>query len=563
MLRLSACLLLLLCLFRPSSGQAQETAPLYQTEQEATLVQTWIETGQLQVSVPEAMLIAEGVQEPAARERYRATLAAIQAAAARKIKRRHKPQKRAKVLFDYLHKHVLKRYEASATLAQTLDQGIYNCVTATTLFYLLARAQEVPVQLMVTPVHVFAYVVTENQKWRIEATDPKRGFGFEEDMEEAIAYLLTYKLITSEDLTLLGREIIYDEYFSEATEMRSESLVAVAYHNVGVRFLEKEDLPQAFYAFEKAARMDTSAAYRGGLQLVLGLMLLAHEADLEPVFPFVHRAMEVMPTDSTFRAGLLPVLGAEVDHHLIEKRDYAAAAAAFEKAQQFFAGDSTVTEPLRQIQLGIYYNQSLVLEKEGDPAGAYVFARRAYATDSSAQVRDLYIDAAFIHARSQIERSYEPEGVAVLDTLRQHLPRHRRVADIYVRLVAMAAHRYVNRGQGEAAIALVQRVLPLQKEAPVAQEAFIGTIITYVQQERMIERAPAQAQALLLDAYAVDSTQVPVLFLLAGTYHELAMEQVRQSNYRAAWRLLQQALRYQPESDYIQRSVRQVKELID
>ena len=85
-----------------------------------------------------AMLEAEDVHDAGQVARLLGRVEEIEAESGRHVKARHRPEKRAKRLFRFLHDDVLLRYDESATLSQTLTAGRFNCVTATALYQRLA-----------------------------------------------------------------------------------------------------------------------------------------------------------------------------------------------------------------------------------------------------------------------------------------------------------------------------------------------------------------------------------------------------------------------------------------
>lgn len=61
----------------------------------------------------------------------------------------------ARALLVFLHERVFSHYDASSSdVRQTLDEGVYNCVSATVLYQVLGRRFDLPIVPIASPAHV-------------------------------------------------------------------------------------------------------------------------------------------------------------------------------------------------------------------------------------------------------------------------------------------------------------------------------------------------------------------------------------------------------------------------
>lgn len=125
----------------------------------------------------EAALIASGVTEPARLSAYRAQFDQIAQRLDREMAGTPSEPARAKAILRGLHEHVLTGcYQATCTeLDCALDQGRYNCVTATILYRCLAVRAALSLTTWAEPSHVYCRWESDPPV-EIQTTSPQ-GFG--------------------------------------------------------------------------------------------------------------------------------------------------------------------------------------------------------------------------------------------------------------------------------------------------------------------------------------------------------------------------------------------------
>jgi len=147
-------------------------------------------------SLAEATLIASGVTETgtlrahvarldACRDQLRGEITALAA------------REQAAALLRFLHHELLRgRYRAEANdLSAALAGGQFNCLTATTLFLLLADQLDLPAQAYETPGHVCACLLTAGGPVLVECTWPE-GFGTNDQRPQKTGRLVSAAALT-------------------------------------------------------------------------------------------------------------------------------------------------------------------------------------------------------------------------------------------------------------------------------------------------------------------------------------------------------------------------------
>ncbi len=178
-----------------------------------------------QFSLFDAALIASGSSDAEYAAKCRTRIERLRASVERAITDEMSVRDRAREIFRRLHAELLTgQYRATCTeLHRTLDDGHYNCVTATILYRCLCEKFGVPVKTIAETGHVYC---------RLEGDRP---IAIQTTTTEGFAAI---------DASSGGREI---------TEVQ---LLAKLYYNRGVSLLEQDQFRQAFDLLQIGHRLD-------------------------------------------------------------------------------------------------------------------------------------------------------------------------------------------------------------------------------------------------------------------------------------------------------------------
>jgi tetratricopeptide (TPR) repeat protein len=145
-------------------------------------------------------------------------------------------KEKAKIVFDYLHRNVLKEYNASATtLDVTLRTGKYNCLTATLIYALMLDDIGVKSDIVALPTHIFSRIKTEDNKIiDIENSTP---FGFDigssEDAQKNFTRITGFKYVGDSDkLETLDKQGVFSViYANRAATAFKDGFPVLAFQN--------------------------------------------------------------------------------------------------------------------------------------------------------------------------------------------------------------------------------------------------------------------------------------------------------------------------------------------
>jgi len=210
-------------------------------------------------------LAAAGLTDPAQVRQYEMRLDDL----ARELQPRPAPStnlERARAIHEFLHARVLQGgYDASLSdLGKTLDEGRFNCLSATVLIAAIGERLGLRVTAQATAEHVLAIVHDGSNRYEIETTSP--------------AWLCRPA--------------------SAGRELNQAGLIALVYYNRGRELLLQGDFRQAATANAAALALDPlCAAARDNLLATLNnwSVELAGKSDLETARAILDRAQALAP----------------------------------------------------------------------------------------------------------------------------------------------------------------------------------------------------------------------------------------------------------------------------
>ncbi len=165
------------------------------------------------------------------------------------------PREKAEAIFAFLHRRVLHGgYDLSCTdLRRVLDEGRFNCVSATVLFNHFAAAFGLDCRGLEMPGHAMSRVQLPGGAFDVETTCPG---GFHGSSGPQCASAASGKTI--------GAAAAADR--AKAREVSPVQMAAMIYYNRGVDFLSEKRFAEAAACNAKSLRLDpTNATARGNL----------------------------------------------------------------------------------------------------------------------------------------------------------------------------------------------------------------------------------------------------------------------------------------------------------
>lgn len=208
-----------------------------------------------------AALVAGGATDPAAIERYQRHVDVLVAHLRQSAAVAGSPRQRAAAVFEFMHARILRGgYQIDATVLSTvLDEGRFNCVSASVLFCYLAGQFGLDARGLELPGHAMSRLHFGSDTLDIETTCPRW-------------FRLTGDLRRQAELAAkaAGTGLSAASPDAKCREVSGVALVATIYYNRGVDLLREKRFAEAAQANAKALWLDpTSATARGNLLATL------------------------------------------------------------------------------------------------------------------------------------------------------------------------------------------------------------------------------------------------------------------------------------------------------
>ena len=148
-------------------------------------------------------------------------------------------------MFYKVHRKALKNYNQYVTLAETLNNGNYDCLTATSLYAQLLTDLGFKPEVIETTYHIYLKVFSNGQPILFESTDPINGFivGEREIAERTREY--------AQEENNLSNYYSFNNKFNESLELIK--LTGLQYFNIAVFAYNSKHLIETVDLLEKAS----------------------------------------------------------------------------------------------------------------------------------------------------------------------------------------------------------------------------------------------------------------------------------------------------------------------
>ncbi len=390
---------LAVCAVIGASTGPSEAADIADFPSDASLVEDLADGRLDSYSLAEAALVASGADTPEKLAHYRARLDEIVGAAVDRTGTSGRPERRARRLLAELHRTTLRRYDAlSDRFPDLIDQGLYNCVSATLLYVIAARQAGLELSVAETPLHVFAVLDTGYRRLDIETTSPA-GFDVKRDLRGFRSFVLANKYATEEDLARQGVEALYEEFHRLTRSTAAEQMIAFLYHNAGLRALQSGDTMAAARYLINAARIYPGLAYRSeGLRNTLAWAIREQydAGRTDEAFRLAQVAMRFFPDRATVRERFAAVAARVVEDAAL-RSDLAGAEAAETQALELIT-DEEARRKLESFTAPVLA-RAAVDSREWGTARRHAARFRAVAADPlSAEQLALWVDRQTVEA---------------------------------------------------------------------------------------------------------------------------------------------------------------------
>ena len=198
-------------------------------------------------SILAAALVASGVEDQRSLDDYLARVATLVDELARSGELTGTARQRAQAILEFLHRRILHGgYQIDCTdLRVALDEGRFNCVSASLLFHCIANQFGLHVEGLEAPGHAMSRLVLPDEVLDVETTCPT-WFRLLDDPKRQAAMVDK----------ALGLSQPRSKSTAERRVVSAVELVATIYYNRGVDLLGQREFASAVAANARALRLD-------------------------------------------------------------------------------------------------------------------------------------------------------------------------------------------------------------------------------------------------------------------------------------------------------------------
>ena len=251
-------------------------------------------------SLLDASLIASGVDRPELLQYYEDQVTALAAELSKSGPLAGTEREQAQAIFEFMHRRVLHGgYQLDCTdLALSLDEGRFNCVSASVLFNCLVARFGLTAHGLEAPGHAMSRLIVDGQPFDVETTCAT-WFRLVDDPAKQAAVVA--RMIRKQPGQGSSRP---------ARTVTPVQLIATIYYNRGVDLLAENRFHDAVRANAKALRLDAAnQTARGNLLATLNnwSINLAGSGQYARAVELLDRGLDLDPTYETFKANYVHV----------------------------------------------------------------------------------------------------------------------------------------------------------------------------------------------------------------------------------------------------------------
>ncbi|BBM83145.1 transglutaminase family protein [Candidatus Uabimicrobium amorphum] len=350
-------------------------------------------------SISEAALIASGITDKNLRTVYQKKIHSIFQTIRRDLPAKTSQKKIAFYLLLYLHKNHLQHYDIrSSSLPKLLDDGIYNCVSSSLLYNILAQKLGLDVRGVEAPEHCFSIVYHNGNAWDIETTSPA---GF-----DAAHAKDTTKITVHTDGYVMKKSL--------RREMSVDRQVAMIYYNRGVDLGKKKQYIASTVEYFKALLIDNdfhTACQNTIVNFAYYARQLSAKGKTNKALQILKLGLELAPNDKNLRNDLY-VMMRNWSIDLIQNKKFDRATQVLQKAQKYFPRDRDLAFLIcsAQLQKALGHKQNFlhamqILQRAIDSADKEI-------QSEIRQARWYVIDE---HARYQTRKNQWQKAIAIYE----------------------------------------------------------------------------------------------------------------------------------------------------
>lgn len=388
----------------------------------------------------------------------------------------------------------------------------------------MAEEFGIPFQIYETPAHVYASIRHRNEEVIVELTAPKEGFDFGSNMESLLQTLVDSKLISRDELAEKGAEQLYQEYVAKTIPISKKQLLAIQYHNDALMKASEENYEEAYDQMNKAIKLYPNDTFSEAFKYIITISQLNFTLEADKKYLLISKLLESTKNDSTLTYSLVNHLGELIEDLL-----------------KFEENFDLVNELLQNVETNVI-SDTFIRSKLNE---YYVYMYTVFAQNSSLKGETL-------EAKRNIEKAL---------TLS---PDNSRLTTYYISVTSNHATKLSQIGLFETARSTIDELATNYPAGyPIIKEARVQIILDALVSIPMVIENESKLVPELELAYSIQPDNIYLKSFSATVFHELAMQQVRRSNYQKAKNLILDGLKYNSSDPTLLSDLKLINEILE
>lgn len=389
-----------------------------QNQREREMIDGWERAGKLPFDLRRAFLIAELTHDTTTLTKFEDKFNAWLSRHEKPIQRKRTIQDKARHIYKALHEELFAKYDPYATVSSLFDTKAYGCLSANIIFYLTCTHFGIPTLLYTSPGHLFSAIPIGSRTLNVELTDPKNGFDFTNQEDEYISYLLTYKIITEEELRIKGPSIIYREIVLDARRAEPIELLSMIYSNKASLLATNKNLEDAYSEAEKSTIFSPQIPeYQNLYKLYFGLLLKQRIHDVEFSVSITERSMDRLHNDTDFVTQVCPAFLSGIEVLASKSKDYQSAQSRANATLSKLIITKRMQEEIDNFQINLTHQWAISLYNRGQYDEAWKKIRTVVDHSDSKEYQETYVQICAAYAYSEAQKGRIEFALHLLDSL--------------------------------------------------------------------------------------------------------------------------------------------------
>lgn len=442
----------------------------------------------------------------------------------KKIRDRDSNKKKAETIFKYLHDEVFLRYDLDSGVKDLAESNRYNCVTATSFFISMAEEFGIPYQIYETPAHVYASITHRNKEIIVELTAPEEGFDFGSNMEALLQTLVNSKLISRDELAEKGPEVLFNEYVAKTIPISKKQLLAIQYHNDALIRANQNHYQDAYNQLNKAIILYPNETFSNAYKFVVSISQLEFTLKTSDKYDLLKSLLLSTKNDSVLSYTLVNHLGELIEDLL-----------------KFEENFEITTQLLTDVEANIFRDGFI----DNNLKNYYVYMYTVFAQSAS-------LKGEALKAKNNIEKAHQ------LD------PENTRLTTYYVSVTSSYSSKLSQLGLFETARSTIEELATKYPEGyPIIDETRVQIILDALVPIQLILENKSKLVSELELAHSIQPDNIYLKSFSATVFHELAMHQIRRSEYQEAKKLILQGLNYNSDDVTLKSDLDLINEILE